>query len=80
MNINLHIEELILDGLDIPRSQRELLQATIEQELARLLTTEGLPSGWQSGVSIPPIEVTPNSNPTQMGHQIAQAVYQGMSS
>ncbi|WP_242038025.1 hypothetical protein [Tolypothrix sp. FACHB-123] len=78
MNINLHIEQLILEGLDIPRSQRELLQATVEAELARLLSTEGLPTGWQSSVSIPPIEVTPSSNTTQMGQQIAQAVYRGM--
>lgn len=78
MNINLHIQELILEGVDIPRSQRELLQATVEAELARLLTNEGLPTGWQSGVSIPPIEVTPNSNTTVMGQQIAQAVYREM--
>ncbi|MBW4644932.1 MAG: hypothetical protein KME23_18395 [Goleter apudmare HA4340-LM2] len=75
MNINLHIEQLILDGLDVPRSQRELLKATVEAELAKLLTTEGLPANWQPDISIPPIEVLPTSHPSQMGQQIAQAIY-----
>ncbi|HEY9675110.1 MAG TPA: hypothetical protein V6D11_26960 [Waterburya sp.] len=84
MNINLHIERLIVDGVNLYPSDRRVLQATVEAELARLLTTEGLPPGWQAGgavpsVSIPPIELTPNINPTQMGQQIAQAVYRGMS-
>jgi hypothetical protein len=76
MNINLHIEQLILDGLDIPRSQRELLQATVEAELARLLASTELPKNWQPNVSIPPIEVAPQNHPSQIGQLIAQAIYQ----
>ncbi|BAY24868.1 hypothetical protein NIES2100_46660 [Calothrix sp. NIES-2100] len=78
MNINLHIEKLILDGLDIPRSQRELLKATVETELGKLLASQELPKNWQPNVSIPTIEVAPKSHPSQMGQQIAQAIYQGM--
>ncbi len=78
MNINLHIEQLILEGVDIPRSQRELLKATVEAELAKLLASETLPTNWQPNVSIPPIEVSPTSHPSQMGQQIAQAIYGGM--
>lgn len=83
MNINLHIDRLILDGLPIPHSQRPLLQAAVEAELTRLLTTEGLSPHLINGGAIPQIsasdlQLNPNSNPTQLGQQIAQSVYGGI--
>ena len=41
MNINLHIERLILDGLPIEPRQRAQVQAAVEAELARLLRPAG---------------------------------------
>ena len=38
MNINLHIERLILDGLPITRQQGPHVQAAVEAELTRLLS------------------------------------------
>jgi len=35
MNINLHIERLVLDGVNIAPRQRHLLQASGETELTR---------------------------------------------
>jgi hypothetical protein len=83
MNINFHIERLILDGLPITRHQSPLVQAAIETELSRLLTERGITSRWQSGGAMPNvraggIQLTTESNPTQMGQQIAQAVYGGI--
>jgi len=83
MNINLHIERLILDGLPITRGQSPLVQAEVETELARLLTERGLASSLQSGGAMPSlragsIQVETESNPTQLGRQIAQAVYGGI--
>ena len=83
MNINLHIERLILDGLPITRGQGPLVQAAVETELARLLTERGITSGLQSGGAMPSvraggIQLTAENNPTQMGQQIAQAVYGGI--
>jgi hypothetical protein len=38
MNISVHIERLVLDGLFVSHGQRPLLQAAVEAELTRLLT------------------------------------------
>jgi hypothetical protein len=85
MNINLHIERLILDGLPIAQHQGAVVQAAVETELSRLLTERGLASSLQSGGAMPNlrtdgIQLTMGSNPTQMGQQIAQAFYGGFSS
>ena len=85
MNISLHIDRLILDGISISHSQRPLLQAAVEAELGRLLTEGGMGAEWQSGgavpsLSTPAIQLSPEGNPTQWGHQIAQSVYRGIGS
>lgn len=82
MNINLHIDRLILDGVTIAPNQRHLLQASVETELTRLLTDGGLASGLAQGTALPRlstsgIQVTGN-NPAQLGQQIAQSVYGGI--
>ncbi|MFB8790730.1 MAG: hypothetical protein U7123_18220 [Potamolinea sp.] len=83
MNINVNIDRLILEGVSVPVSQRPLLQAAIEAELARLLTADGLASSWQTGGAVPSlsgevIQLNSDNNPTQLGQQIAQSVYRGM--
>lgn len=82
MNINLHIERLVLDGVNFVPSQRRLLQASVETELTRLLTAGGLPAGLAQGIALPRlsasgIRITGN-NPVQMGRQIAHSVYGGI--
>jgi hypothetical protein len=82
MNINLHIERLILDGLSVTRSQALLVQEAIEAQLAHLLATNRLSSELMAG-GVPPsvraggIHVA-NSSPTHLGQQIGQAVYDGI--
>ncbi len=83
MNINIHIERLILDGLPITRSQRSLVQAAVEAELELLLTNNGLAPGLQTGGMLPNlpggnIQLTSDNNPSALGQQIAQAVYWGI--
>ncbi len=83
MNINLHIERLILDGLQLERGQNMLLQTAIEAELTRLLTEQGLSSGLQSGgvlrnLEAGPMQLSPGSSPAELGIQIAQSVYSGI--
>jgi hypothetical protein len=79
MNINLHIERLVLEGVNIAPGQRRLLQASVEAELTRLLTGGDLSGSLAQGVvlshlSTSGIQLTSN-NPTQLGQQIAQSVY-----
>ncbi len=83
MNINIYIERLILDGLPISHGERPLVQASVEAELARLLTTNGLAPSLRTGGALPyipggSIQVASDGNPGRLGQQIAQAVYGGI--
>jgi hypothetical protein len=83
VNIHLHIERLILDGLPVGPGQGARVQAAVEGELARLLAEGGLAPGLRAGgalraVPANPIQLAPGNNPTQIGMQIAQSVYGGI--
>ncbi len=83
MNINIHIERLILDGLPISHSQRPIVQAAVEAELARLLATDGLVPHLLTGGVLPcvqggNIQLTGEGDTGQLGQQIARAVYGGI--
>lgn len=83
MNVQLHIERLILEDLPIARSQRALVQAAVESELTRLITVNGVTSEVMAGGAKPStpmtvIQMAEGATPVQLGHQIAQAVYQGI--
>jgi hypothetical protein len=85
MNINLHIERLILDGLQVGRNQEPHVQAAVEAELTRLLSENGLASHFKTGGAVPRLDasamhLTASSSPIQMGTQIARSVYSGMGS
>jgi hypothetical protein len=84
MNINLHIERLILDGLPIEGRDGEFLQIAIEGELTRLLTQSGGTPSLQTGTSLPSlrgdsIQLTAGNSPAQLGRQIAGSVHNGIS-
>ena len=83
MNINLHIERLILDGLPFAPAHSAQVQAAVEAELSRLLSAGGLHANLQSGAALPSVradalQLSADSHPTQLGRQIAQAVYGGI--
>jgi len=83
MKINLHVERLILDGLPVTSHQGPLVQAAVEAELTQLLTSEGLAGSLNSGgatprVNAPDIQLNGDNSPAQLGRQIAQAVYGGL--
>lgn len=82
MNIKLHIDRLVLDGVNIASGQRHLLQAGVETELARLLTDGGLSPSLAQGTAVPQISTAGiqliDNNPAQIGQHIAQSVYRGI--
>ena len=80
MNINLHIERLILDGLPIESKQGALVKQAVEVELTRLLEANGLSASLQAGGALRhlqanSIQLSSEKMPTQLGEQIAQSVY-----
>jgi len=83
MNIELHIERLILDGLQVEPRDRSPLLAAVQVELTRLLAAGGLRSELLSGgalrsIGAGEIQVTNQIDPLQLGNQIAQAVHGGV--
>ncbi|HYH84996.1 MAG TPA: hypothetical protein VEX60_05895 [Pyrinomonadaceae bacterium] len=83
MNINLHIERLVLEGLPVARHEAPQVRAAIEAELSRLLTLGGLDAVLLSGGSYARAEAGGMSlprgggDPAQIGSRIAGAVYGG---
>jgi hypothetical protein len=81
MNINLHIERLILDGLPLEQRQGPHLQAAVEHELTRLLSDGRAPAQFGSAtvasVKGGSIRVAEGADPAGLGKQIALAVYGG---
>jgi len=84
MRINVQIDRLVVDGIDLDRRQRPLMQAAFERELTRLLVQDGLSNELSSGVALrslnaPSIQiVSGNRSPDTFGEQVAQSVYKGM--
>jgi hypothetical protein len=83
MNISIHIEQLVLDGIPVTPDGRPLLQAAAEAELSRLLAGQGLASHLEAGGALRgvrggTIDLAERASPTDLGQQIARAVYQGI--
>ena len=83
MNVHVHIERLILDGLPLEWSQGPLVRAAIEQELTRLLAAHGLSDELRLGGAVPRVRagalpLARESHPAGLGRQIARSVYRGI--
>jgi hypothetical protein len=83
VNIQLHIERLVLEGLPLTGHQGMLVQAAVEHELGRLLSAGQLKPNIASGGAMPALQVgmiqAPNAaSPVRLGAQIAGAVYSGI--
>jgi hypothetical protein len=83
MNIRLHIERLVLDGLPVTPAQGPRVKAAIEAELGRLLSEGGVSHELVSGgtvpsVSAPAMRAPRGTSPAQLGTQIAQSVFAGV--
>ena len=57
MNIELHIERLVLDGLPLGALDAVRVRAAVEAELSRLLTEGGIGSAWLAGGAVPSLHV-----------------------
>jgi len=82
MNVNLRIDELVLHGF--PPGDRYRIATALEAELARLIEAQGIPTGLANGGSVPMLDagsfaVAPGARPQQIGAQIAQALFGGLS-
>lgn len=78
--VNLHIENLILEG--IPERDRGGVAEGVRRELGRLMTEGGIPAGLIERGAIPVIDggryAAGSAGPESTGAAIAQAIYRGM--
>ena len=82
MNVKLHIERLVLDGVD-GNGHPQLLRAAIEAELTRLLSEGGLAPALDAGgalpaIALPTIAMAQGDAAGVLGTRIAGAVYAGI--
>lgn len=78
MKIMIHIERLYLDGVALNHAHGHLIRATVETELARLLTTEGLSRELSAGGALPHLrapDITIGRMPAAIGNSVASAVH-----
>ncbi len=82
MNIKLHIDRLVLDGLDFSPDQQQVLQTSVVNELTRLLSEGGVAPHLSGGIALARLSAgdiqVADSRPAQLGRQIAQSVYGGI--
>lgn len=82
MNVNLHIDSIVLDGLDLAPGDDRLLQQIVSREMTTLFSCEGLgPShrnagefGSISGGTI----CLGATGTTSLGQQLAHSIHQGL--
>lgn len=85
MNVRLHIDRLVLDGLDLAYADRGKLAAAVEAELARLIGAGGIGADLSTGAALDAlqgasIQVGPGLPVEQVGARIAQGIYDGLGS
>lgn len=82
MKLNLHIERLVLNGVDIQPGQHHVLQSAVTNELNRMLTERGISPELAKGATLHQVPADNihliNNNPDQIGQQIARSVYGGL--
>lgn len=76
--VELHIEELILDGF--PRRDRHSIGDAVERELSRLISEQGLSASSLEvdHLNAGAFKASPNARPQALGTQIAGKVYRGI--
>lgn len=82
MNVTLHIDALVIEGLELTAGDRAALQAAFETELTRLITERGLSPALQGGGTYTTLPAAPMTMPVvggarRLGQQIARSVYGG---
>ncbi len=83
MNIRLHIDRLVLDGVPLEAGGAQGLQSALEGQLAQLLAEGGLSADLRRGGALRSIragnvQIPARPNGSQLGGQIARAVYEGI--
>lgn len=80
MNVHVHIERVMLDGVPFGGADQAILARALSGELRRLIEARGIPPALMSAGAIPRLRSAPASmpvapGPTAAGCSMARAVY-----
>jgi len=80
MNVELHIERLVLEGLAVRPGDRAGLARTLSDELRQLIETGGVPRELIGGGAVPRLTaplapISPAAAASPLGQAIARSVY-----
>jgi len=80
MNVNLHIDRLVLDGFVLDSSGAALVQAAVRAELTRLFVQNEAGAASLASAAVPRLQAAPMrmsgvETPPRLGSAIAQSVY-----
>lgn len=83
MNIELHIDRLVLEGLPLESRHGSQLREAIERELHQLLQSHSLAANMQvvqtiRRIQAPAIQFSQSPQLQSLGQQIAQSIYDGI--
>lgn len=83
MNIHLHIERLVLDGLPLDAAHAPAVHTAVEAELTRLLAAGGPAPGLQRSGALAyargaDVHLSPTPAPDELGRHIGGAIHQGL--
>ena len=81
--INIHIGRLVMDGISVANHRQPMLDTAIETELTRLFCGDTASIHLLSSADlshIPESEIgdVDETNPAQIGRQIARVIYEGI--
>jgi hypothetical protein len=83
VEIRVHIERLVIEGLPVPPGQRPLIRAALEAELADRLAASGPGPGMLTGGTVArlaagTIHLPPQPGAVALGRQIAGSIHTGL--
>jgi hypothetical protein len=81
--VNVHVERLVLEGMEPTPRQRAILRSAFTAELSRLVAAGGLDGTFTRGASVPaapagPLQLGATFDAKETGTRIARAVYAGL--
>ena len=83
MSVRLHIEHLVVEGIDVPHGARRAFRAALERELTQRIAAGGIGDELSSGgavpsVAAPAIDLASGTDAPRLGAAIAGSVFAGL--
>jgi hypothetical protein len=83
VNVRLHIDRLVLDGIAVPEGDRPQLREAVAHELTRLIGEGGVNSSFDTGTTWPAVDggelrLHQGASAHDLGVRIAGALYGGL--